>query len=122
MGAIEVHHQVPRYLLRLFDWKTDDPVYEEEFVREAALYSIEAGISREDIEDLIESSTVEIPREQHRGVEHAGDWSRWGARSGATTFERYGAGWFALLARRRWKRIRVEMLQEYRAQFRKEAA
>lgn len=114
-AKLETHHRVPRYLLRMFDWKTDCPEHAGEFAREAEIYGIDAGISRDELEAMVEASVVELSRDEHRFGEHAGDWSRWGRRGGMTTFERYGAGWFALLARRRWKRVRVELLQEYRA-------
>ncbi len=63
------HHKIPRYLLRLFDWMMDVPeLYTEDFAREASLYGVDAEISRDELEDLIESSVVVLAREEHRGL------------------------------------------------------
>ena len=37
----------------------------------------------------------------------------WGSLGGLTTFYRYGADYYRLLARRRWKKISAEVLTEY---------
>ena len=69
-------------------------------------YGVDADISREELEALIESSTVVLAREEHRsGHSEAGDFVRWGKRGGHETLRRYGRAWFRLLARRRWGRI-----------------
>jgi hypothetical protein len=118
MAALEVHHRLPLYLLRAHeDAEAGVPggAARFEWEVEAARYGLDPEISREDLAQLVEGSTVAMSREEHRHACHAGDWQRFGRLGGLTTFERYGAGWFALLARRRWKRVRVEMLQEYRA-------
>jgi hypothetical protein len=68
-------------------------------------------ISREELAALVEGSTVEIGRDEHR-EHHAGDFARWGRRGGLATLRRYGTAWFSLLARRRWERITAEVLAE----------
>ena len=60
------------------------------------------------------SSLIFLEREKHRLV-HVEDWRRWGSRGGRETPRRYGPGWFALLARRRWGRIGPEELEAARA-------
>ena len=62
---------------------------------------------------MVESSGMVLEREEHRLV-HGEDWRRWGARGGRETLRRYGAGWFSLLARRRWGRLTVEELEAAR--------
>lgn len=61
-------------------------------------------ISREDLAALVEASTVEVAREEHRQF-HESDFVRWGRRGGRSPLGRYGTSWFALLALRRWERI-----------------
>lgn len=51
---------------------------------------------------------------RHSGV--AGDFARWGRLGGLETLRRYGRPWFALLARRRWKKVGAEALDLYRAE------
>jgi hypothetical protein len=70
---------------------------------------VDPDVSREELAALIESSTVEIPREEHREA-HAEDFARWGRRGGLATVRRYGTAWFSLLARRRWERITAKEL------------
>jgi hypothetical protein len=74
---------------------------------------VQVEISREDLEGLVASSEVVLERESHRLV-HQSDWRRWGARDGRETLRRYGSGWFALLARRRWGRLSPEELEAAR--------
>ncbi len=108
----ELHHRVPRCLLRLYDRAAsygadfDGEGIELwfQFEWEAMRYGVHAGISRDELEELIEASTILIPRDEHRNV-HESDFVRWGRRGGRETFRRYGRPWFALLARRRWGRI-----------------
>jgi hypothetical protein len=84
------------------------------YEHEAMRYGLDAEIEREDLEKLIESSTVVIPRDAHR-AEHESDFVRWGRRGGCETLKRYGQTWFALLARRRWERITAEDLAASRS-------
>jgi hypothetical protein len=67
-------------------------------------WRVPVEISREDLEALVERSTVVLEREKHRLI-HEGNWRRWGARGDRETLRRYGPGWFVLLARCRWGRI-----------------
>ena len=74
-------------------------------------------IGREDLAALIEGSTVELAGDEHLLVHSAvGDFARWGRLGGLETLRRYGRPWFALLARRRWKRVGAEGLDLYRAE------
>ena len=106
----ELHHAVPRCLLRLHEDVTNgelDGAGVEawlEFEMEAMRWGVPVEISREDLQRLVESSTEIIEREKHRLL-HSTDWQRWGRRGGLTTLRRYGSDWFALLALRRWGRI-----------------
>jgi hypothetical protein len=60
-SGADVHHDAPRWLLRLFDAAGDLAEWSE-FDAEVERLSIEVrGISREDLRALIESSTWEIP-------------------------------------------------------------
>jgi hypothetical protein len=113
----EVHHRVARCVLRLRE-RADacaDPLSAEglalwmDYELEALRWGVDPDIGREELAALIEGSTVEIPREEHREG-HAGDFVRWGRRGGLATARRYGTAWFALLARRRWERITAEEL------------
>ncbi len=114
----ELHHRVPRCLLRLYDRAASRPDFDGEgielwleFEHEAMRYGIDAEISRDDLAALIEASTVLLPREEHRaGHSEASDFVRWGRRGGRETLRRYGRPWFALLARRRWGRISASEL------------
>ncbi len=40
-------------------------------------------------------------------------YATWGSFGGLTTFYRYGADYYRLLARRRWKKVSAEALAEY---------
>ncbi len=107
----ELHHRVPRCLLRLYDRAASHPDFDGEgielwleFEHEAMRYGVDAEISRDHLAALIEASTILIPRDEHRNG-HESDFVRWGRRGGLQTLERYGRPWFALLARRRWGRI-----------------
>jgi hypothetical protein len=113
----EVHHRVARCVLGLRD-KADacaDPLSAEglalwmDYELEALRFGVNPDMSREELAVLIESSMVEIPREEHRDG-HAGDFARWGRRGGLATARRYGTAWFGLLARRRWERISAQEL------------
>jgi hypothetical protein len=76
-------------------------------------WRVPVEISREDLEALVDQSTVVLEREKHRLI-HEEDWRRWGARGGRETLRRYGPRWFVLLARRRWGRISPEELEAAR--------
>lgn len=115
----EVHHRVPRCLLKAYD-RGHGPGLDPEDLQawfdweeEAFRYGVEPGIFREELAALIESSTVVLEVEEHRvGHSAAGDFVRWGRRGGLATLARYGRGWFVLLARRRWKKITAAQLEE----------
>jgi len=68
-------------------------------------FGLDPDVSREELQEAIESSAVVVTYEEHRSYIHAPDWPRWGRKGGLATFKRYGRGWFACLARRRWGRI-----------------
>jgi hypothetical protein len=115
----EVHHAAPRCLLTLHE-KANGAQLDGEGIQawveweiEASRWRVPVEIAREDLEALVEASGVELEREKHRLV-HAPDWRRWGARGGRETLRRYGPGWFALLARRRWGRITPTELEAAR--------
>jgi hypothetical protein len=76
-------------------------------------WCVPVEISREDLQALVERSTVLLERGKHRLI-HEDDWRRWGARGGRETLRRYGPSWFVLLARRRWGRISSEELEAAR--------
>ncbi len=78
-----------------------------------ARWRVPVEISKADLQALVESSVVVLDREKHRLV-HRDDWRWWGSRGGRETLRRYGAGWFVLLARRRWGRIGPEELEAAR--------
>jgi hypothetical protein len=113
----EVHHRVARCVLGLRD-RADacaDPLSAEglalwmDYELEALRFGVDPDISCDELAALIEGSTVEIAREEHRNG-HASDFARWGRRGGLVTVRRYGTAWFTLLARRRWERISAEEL------------
>ncbi len=119
-GAVEIHHRVPRCLLRLRDRADAAPFDVDgegielwlEFEFEAMRYGVDVDISRDDLEALIEASTVSLGRDDHRALHsEATDFARWGRRGGLETLRRYGRGWFALLGRRRHGRITPEELR-----------
>jgi len=78
---------------------------------EAPLYNVDPDTPRDELAAMVEGSTVEIARSEHREV-HAGDFARWGRRGGLATTRRYGTAWMALLARRRWRKIDADALAE----------
>ena len=105
----ELHHVVPRCLLRLHDEAQGELRIAGvgawlEFEHEAERWGVPVEIAREDLKRLVEASTVVLEREKHRLL-HRNDWQRWGRRGGLATLRRYGSDWFALLALRRWGRI-----------------
>jgi hypothetical protein len=76
---------------------------------EALRWGVDPDVSRDELAALVEGSTVEIGRDEHRD-RHAGDFARWGRCGGLTTLRRYGTAWFSLLARRRWGKVSAEDL------------
>ena len=117
----EVHHAAPRCLLTLHERANEGTELDGEGIQawlewemEAMRWRIPIESSRGDLEALVEGSGVVLERERHRLV-HAADWRRWGARGGRETLRRYGAGWFALLALRRWGRSSAAELEAARA-------
>ena len=114
----EVHHEVPRCLLRLRDRADAYPELDGEGIQcwldyefEALRWGVDPDVSREELAVLVESSTMELDRDEHR-ESHAGDFARWGRRGGLATLRRYGTAWFSLLARRRWEKISADALAE----------
>lgn len=114
----EVHHGVPRCLLRLRDRADARPELDGEGLQrwldyefEALRWGVDPDVSREDLASLVEGSTVVLDRDEHR-ERHAGDFARWGRRGGIATLSRYGTAWFSLLAKRRWRKITAETLAE----------
>jgi hypothetical protein len=117
-GAVEIHHRVPRCLLRLRDRADAAPLDGEgielalEFEYEASRYGVDVDISRDDLAVLIEASTVSLGRDDHRTLRsEATDFARWGRRGGLETLRRHGRGWFRLLGRRRHGCITPEELR-----------
>jgi hypothetical protein len=115
----EAHHTAPRCLISLHEKANGTSLDGEgmqawlEWEWEATRWRVPVEISTEDLEELVERSTVALERDKHRLI-HAADWRRWGARGGKETLRRYGPGWFSLLARRRWGRIGLEELEAAR--------
>jgi hypothetical protein len=56
-------------------------------------WRVPVEISRDELEALVERSTVVSEREKHRLI-YEGDWKRWGSRGGKETLRRYGPRWF----------------------------
>ena len=118
-AAAEVHYAVPRCLLRLRDRADScaDPLSASalalwmDYECEALRFGVDPDTPREELAAMVDGSTVEVPRREHREV-HAGDFAQWGRRGGLATTRRYGTAWMALLARRRWERITEEALTE----------
>jgi hypothetical protein len=117
-AAVEIHHRVPQCLLRLRDEAHAGELDGEglqawlDFEHEALRWSVDPEITRDDLEGLIEASTVSLGRNDHRTVHsEATDFARWGRRGGLETLGRYGRGWFRLLGRRRHGRITSEQLR-----------
>ncbi len=117
--SAEVHHAVPRCLLRLYDRAESSELDGEgiqawvEWEMEAIRWRVPVEIAREDLETLVKTSEVVLEREKHRLL-HESDWRRWGSRGGRETLRRYGPTWFALLARKRWGRITSAELEAAR--------
>ena len=119
--ATEVHHQVPRRLLAAHDrmrahTELNGEALQLWFEYEGLLlkFGLDPDISREELEQAIEASAVEVSYEEHRSEIHSADWPRWGRKGGLATLERYGRAWFAHLARRRWRKITAGELARIR--------
>jgi hypothetical protein len=117
----EVHHRVPQCLLRLHDQARapGDLTAEAlaawfEWEMEAMRYGVDPDIDRDELAGMIDASTVEIARDEHR-CGHEGDFVRWGRRGGCRTRQRHGRVWFALISRQRWGRIDGDDLALLRA-------
>jgi hypothetical protein len=115
----EVHHRLPRCLLRSYDRFVTGELDGEglqawwNWEEEAFRYGVDPDVSRVELEALIEASASPVPATTHRSHHlGAGDFARWGRRGGLRTLALYGHGWFALPARRRWKKITTEQLAE----------
>lgn len=118
----EVHHRVPRCLLKVYDrghgpgLEPEDLQAWFEWEEEAFRYQVDTDIYREQLAELIEGSTVELEGKEHRASHSVvGDFARWGRLGGLETLRRYGRPWFSLLGRRRWGRVSAEALDHYRA-------
>ena len=96
-----VHHDAPRWSLRLFDATAGDFAEWSEFDAEVEHLSIEVrGLSCEDMTVLIESSTLEISTTEHRTLhQEASHFVRWGRCGGSRTLALYSRPDFSLLAR-----------------------
>ena len=117
----EVHHVALRCLVPLHEKANGSTELDGEGIQawlewemEAMRWRVPVEISRGELEALVEASEVLLQREAHRLV-HASDWRRWGRRGGRETLRRYGTGWFALLALKRWGRITAADLDAARA-------
>jgi hypothetical protein len=120
VSAVEVHHAVPRCLLRLREQAEEElplgghlRIAWLEFEHEAERWGVPVQIAREDLQKLVEASAVVMDKEKHRLI-HESDWKRWGRRGGLQTVRRYGRSWMALLALKRWGRISAEDLEAAR--------
>jgi hypothetical protein len=116
---LEVHHRVPCCLLGFFDRFVAGDLDGEglqawfDWEEEAFRYGVDPDVSREELEVLIEASASPVPVTDHQATHsRAGDFACWGRRGGLRTLTLYGPAWFAMLARRRWKKITAEQLAE----------
>jgi hypothetical protein len=117
----EVHHRVPRSLLSAHDRMTECAELDGaalqawyDFEEECHRHGVSPDLSRGELEAVIEGSTVEVSREEHRGTIHAADWPRWGRMGGLRVLELYGPRYFVLLALRRHGKVTVQQLREAR--------
>ena len=126
--ATEVHHRVPRRLLAAHDRMRAHTALNGEalqlwFEYEGLLlkFGLDPDISREELEQAIKASAVEVSYEEHRSRIHAPDWPRWGRKGGLATLERYGQIWFVHLAQKRWRKITAAELARVREELRRTA-
>jgi len=126
LRAKKVHHRVPRHLLSAYDRMEAHAEFDGESIGLALEFqwlAMEYGLAdagsltRDELVGRIESSCVELPREEHR-ESHAADWREWGSWGGRTTLARYGNAYFRHLARRRWLRITAGELARVRERLR----
>ena len=117
-ASVEVQHGIGRCLLRLRDRAEERTEIDGEGIQrwmdyecEALRYGVDPDTPRHELAAMVEGSTAEIPREEHREL-HADDFARWGRLGGLATARRYGTAWMALLARRRWRKIGADALAE----------
>jgi hypothetical protein len=117
-GAVEIHHRVPQCLLRLHNEAHSGELDGEglqawlDFEFEAMRYGVDVDISRDDLEALIEASTVSLGRDDHRALhDEGGDFARWGRRGGLETLRRHGRAWMRRLALRRHGRLTADELR-----------
>lgn len=123
MAAADVHHRIPRHLLRLRDRLDAHTEIDQEgwglwedYHEECWRYGVNPDVSRIELAAMVETSTVEIAGEDHRASHSAaGDFARWGRLGGLETLRRYGPPWFSLLGQRRWGRVGAEALDRHRA-------
>lgn len=118
----QVHHRIPRCLLRLRD-AADASAAQDlngaalqawlDYEAEAQEHGVDPEIERDELAELVETSMVEMDAGEHRAG-HAEDFRRWGRRGGLRTLALYGAPWFTLLALRRWEKIEAEALKAQR--------
>lgn len=107
----EVHHQTPQCLVRMLERAEEgDAEARIEWYEEATRWSVPVTIDRHKLKELVEGSTVELDRDEHRQI-HQTDFQRWGRRGGLETFRKYGRPWMGALALRRWRKISAEELQ-----------
>jgi hypothetical protein len=117
-SGVEVHHRIPRCLLRMRDRADAHPEPLSgglqawlDYECEALRYGVDPDVRRDELAALIETSTVELSASEHRAI-HSADFAEWGRLGGLTMARRYGTAWFSLLARRRWERVTAETLAE----------
>jgi hypothetical protein len=124
--AKEVHHRVPRHLLRAYDRMAAHTEFDGEGIEMALEFeelAMRHGLgdtsllTRAELAGKIERSRVELAREEHREA-HAADWREWGSWGGNTTLARYGRRYFSYLSRRRWGQITPEELERVRERLR----
>jgi hypothetical protein len=87
-ATVEVHHEVPRNLLRLRERADAAGLTGEgielalEYEHEARRWGVDPDLSREELAALVEDSAVEIPGDEHREA-HAEDFARGAGEEGS---------------------------------------
>src|SRR5215210_9477924 len=89
LESTEIHHRVPRHLLDAHDRMQthaalDGVALQLWFEYEGLLleFGLDPDVSREELQEAIESSTAVVTYEEHRSEIHAADWPRWGRKGG----------------------------------------